>query len=47
MRWYKSILWNPLEDEELVFRDMKTNEVFTFYRKGIWNAEGINHKLLN
>ncbi len=47
MRWYKSITWTPIEDQELIFKDVKTGEVFTFHRSGIWNHDGLNHKLLN
>lgn len=47
MRWYKSRLWIPLEDDCLVFKNIKTGQIFTFNKRGIWNQEGINHKLLN
>lgn len=47
MRWYKSRLWIPIEDETLIFKNIRTEETFTFNRKGIWNETGINHKLLN
>jgi hypothetical protein len=46
MRWYKSRLWIPLEDENLIFKDESTGYIYTFNKKGIWNEDGINHKLL-
>jgi hypothetical protein len=47
LRWYKTRLWLPMEDEFLLFKDANTQKVYTFNRKGIWNENGISHKLLN
>lgn len=46
-KWYKSCIWVPKEDKDLVYRDMSNGEVFTFSRRGIWNKEGLEHELLN
>ena len=45
-RWYKSILWVPREDNQLVYRNKSNGEVFTFSKSGIWNKKGIEHELL-
>lgn len=34
-------------DQNLVFRDAATNEMFVFDRDGIWNEDTLNHQLLN
>lgn len=41
------MLWHPIEDEFLVFKNVRNNQVFTFNKKGIWNENGISHKILN
>lgn len=46
-KWSKSVLWVPREDKKLVYRDVKTQEIFTFSIKGIWNKKGLEHELLN
>lgn len=46
-RWYKSILWRPREDKDMVYRSKITGEVFTFNEKGIWNQNGLDHELLS
>lgn len=33
-------------DQNLVFRDMETKEVFVFDANGIWNEDALKHKLL-
>lgn len=33
-------------DQNLVFRDMETKEVFVFDSNGIWNEDALKHKLL-
>ena len=33
-------------DQNLVFRDMETKEVFVFDGNGIWNEDTLKHKLL-
>ena len=47
LRWYNSRLWIPSEDEQMIFKDISTGHVYTFNKKGIWNEDGISHKLLN
>ena len=44
--WIKSRLWTPREDRFMLFKDIKTGEIFSFNRKGIWNENGINHPLI-
>jgi hypothetical protein len=34
-------------DQNLVFRDQDTKEVFVFDTNGIWNEDTLNHKLIN
>jgi hypothetical protein len=34
-------------DIDLIFKDKSTGEYFLFDRKGYWDAEGLNHKLIN
>ena len=46
-RWYKSVIWAPKENREMVYRSKVTNEVFTFSNRGIWNLKGIQHELIN
>lgn len=46
LKWYKSALWYPRENKELVYKDKLTNEVFTFGKTGVWNRKGINHELI-
>lgn len=46
-RWYKSVLWVPKENNELVYRNKETGEIFTFSNYGIWNKRGIEHELLH
>lgn len=33
-------------DQNMVFRDMETREVFVFDANGIWNEDALKHKLL-
>jgi hypothetical protein len=33
-------------DQNMVFRDMESKELFVFDRDGIWGEEALNHKLL-
>ena len=47
MRWIKTRIWLPYEDQFLIFKDVSKNEIFTFHKKGIWNEDGLNHPLLN
>jgi len=34
-------------DQNLVFRDSATGELFVFDRDGQWNEDALNHQLLN
>lgn len=34
-------------DQNLIFRDQETKEVFIFHVNGVWNEETLNHKLIN
>lgn len=41
------ILWGiNMFDQNMVFRDMETKEVFVFDANGIWNEDALTHKLL-
>lgn len=41
------LLWGVnMFDQNMVFRDMETKEVFVFDSNGIWNEDALNHKLL-
>ena len=43
-------VWRTNRDDvnrDLIFRDSRTNEEFHFDENGLWNPEGLNHKLLN
>jgi hypothetical protein len=33
-------------DQNMVFRDMETKEVFVFDTNGAWNEDALKHKLL-
>ena len=46
LKWYKSLLWYPRENQDLVYKNRLTNEIFTFGNQGIWNKKGLNHELL-
>lgn len=42
------LLWGMnMFDQNMVFRDMETKEVFVFDRNGLWNEDTLNHKLIN
>ena len=41
MMWYGNMF-----DQNLVFRDAATHEVFVFDKNGIWNEEALSHPLL-
>jgi len=47
MRWYKSIIWIPKEEREMVYRNPETEEIFTFSPRGDWSKTGLEHKLLH
>jgi hypothetical protein len=34
-------------DQEMVFRDMETREIFVFDANGIWNEDTLKHKLIH
>ena len=34
-------------DDELIFRDRATQEVFVFDRSGVWNEDTLAHPLIN
>ncbi len=41
------LLWAVnMFDQDMVFRDMETKEVFVFDVNGIWNEDALKHKLL-
>lgn len=41
------MLWGVnMFDQNLVFRDMETKEIFVFDANGIWNDDALKHKLL-
>jgi hypothetical protein len=41
------LLWGiNMFDQNLVFRDMETKEIFVFDANGIWNDDALKHKLL-
>lgn len=43
-----SLMWfSNMFDQNMVFRDMQSGEVFVFDKDGIWNEETLNHPLLN
>ena len=42
------LMWvSNVFDQNLVFRDMATGELFVFDRNGMWNEDTLNHPLLN
>ena len=42
------LMWmGNIFDQNLVFRDSATGELFVFDRDGIWNEDALNHRLLN
>jgi hypothetical protein len=42
------LMWmGNMFDQNLVFRDTATNEMFVFDKDGIWNEDALNHPLLN
>ena len=42
------LMWlGNMFDQDLVFRDMATGELFVFDRNGFWNEDTLNHPLLN
>jgi len=42
------LMWmGNMFDQNLVFRDTATNEMFVFDRDGIWNEDTLKHPLLN
>jgi len=42
------LMWmGNIFDQNLVFRDSATGELFVFDRDGIWNEDALNHQLLN
>jgi hypothetical protein len=34
-------------DQNMVFRDQDSKEIFVFDTNGIWNQDTLNHKLIN
>lgn len=46
-RFIVSRLWNPHEDREVIYKNVINGEEYTFIKNGIWNEEGVKHKLLN
>lgn len=43
-----SLMWfSNMFDQNMVFRDMQSGEVFVFDKEGIWNEETLCHPLLN
>lgn len=46
-RWIKTVTWVPLEDKNLIYRNVDTGESFTFSKRGLWNKDGISHELLS
>jgi hypothetical protein len=34
-------------DSQMIFRDQESKEVFVFDSNGIWNADALEHELLN
>ena len=41
------IMWGiNMFDQNMVFRDMETREVFVFDANGLWNEDTLKHKLL-
>ena len=42
-----NLMWTGnMFDQNMVFRDMESLEVFVFDKNGIWNEDTLNHKLL-
>ena len=41
-------LWNSnVFDDQMIFKDSKSKEIFVFDRQGIWNKDTLEHPLLN
>jgi hypothetical protein len=42
------LLWQMnMYEQEMIFRDMATKEIFVFDKDGVWNADTLAHKLIN
>ena len=42
LMWFSNVF-----DQEMIFRDMQSGELFVFDRYGIWNEDTLKHPLLN
>jgi hypothetical protein len=41
------LMWTGnMFDQQMIFRDMETQEIFIFDKQGIWNEEALKHPLL-
>lgn len=42
------LLWQMnMYEQEMIFRDMATKEIFVFDKDGVWNTDTLAHKLIN
>lgn len=46
-RWFKSIIWIPKEEKNMIYRDIESDEIYSFSPNGDWSQEGLDHELLN
>ena len=44
---FKLVTNNLWWDENMIFKDNSTGEIFMFEKRGLWSEEGISHKLIN